>query len=467
MRDRPWALVLLGTLGLGATFARPEAAASFVVRTGGALSVIPLTLGLLGLVLPALLVERREERPLPQALARHGSAGELLGWVALCQAWWVAVWASIAIAAGVMVALAWLRGADARDALLDPSSALVPAVPWLLALIVARRRRTAELLRVGVVAGLVLTLGSLVFALATRGVRAAPLLLDVRPDLLLRPRFWLEGLTWAITLGAAGAGLSRARGASLGPVLAGVSLAGATALAAAVSGAVAMTSVHTWPDAWTGPTWSSWLVRLGDVPGGGAALWARALVALAVASVWVTVTVEALSTAIADKWNRGEALWLPATFGMVASVVLALPRSLASPDLDTSAGLFGHLLTPWLFGLGLPLCAAALCWLVRGEASAIAAAVDPLNCHRARGWLPPLVRWVAPAIGVFVVVLQIAIALRDGLPGQALAVRGLGRIDEVAYVLVPIVWALSTFVGSTALTWIRPRSELSRERVTA
>ena len=96
MRDRPWALVLLGTLGLGATFARPEAAASFVVRSGGALALIPMAIGLLGLALPALLVERSEEQPLPRALARHGSAGELLGWVALCQAWWVAVWASVA-----------------------------------------------------------------------------------------------------------------------------------------------------------------------------------------------------------------------------------------------------------------------------------------------------------------------------------------------------------------------------------
>jgi hypothetical protein len=466
VRDRPWALVLLGTLGLGATFARPEAAASFVVRSGGALALIPMAIGLFGLALPALLVERREEQPLPRALSRHGNAGELLGWVALCQAWWVAVWASIAVATGVMVALAWLRGADPRSALLDPSSALVPAVPWLLALIVARRGRTSDLLRLGVAAGLGLVVVTFLFGLATRGAPAVPLLLDARPRLAIEPRFWLEGIMWAMTLVAAGAGISRARG-SLGSVLAGVSLAAAVALLAAVSGALAMVPVHAWPDAWAGPAWSRWLVRLGDSPGGGAALWVRALVPLLVATVWVTATVEALSSAVADKWRRSETLWLPAALGLVASVAFAMPRSIASPDLDTSAALFGHLLTPWLFGLGLPVCAAALCWLARGDAGALAAAVDPLNRFHARVWLPPLVRWVAPAIGAIAIVLQIAIALRDGFPGQSLAVRGLGRIDEIAYVVVPIVWALSTFVGSTALTWLQPGAELPRERVTA
>jgi hypothetical protein len=77
------------------------------------------------------------------------------------------------------------------------------------------------------------------------------------------------------------------------------------------------------------------------------------------------------------------------------------------------------------------------------------------------------VRWVAPAIGAAVIGLQIVLALRDGFPGRSLAVRGLGRIDEVAYVVVPIVWALSTLVGSTALTWLHPGAELPRERVTA
>jgi hypothetical protein len=467
VRDRPWALVLLGTLGLGATFARPEAAATFVVRSGGALALIPMTVGLVGLALPALLVEHREEQPLPKALSRHGSAGELLGWMALCQAWWVGVWASIAVAAGVMVGLAWLRGADPRAALLDPSSALVPAVPWLLALIVARRRRTAELVSVGVAAGVALVLITLLVGLTTRGVAAVPLLLDARPGLLARPPFWLEGIAWAMTLAAAGAGISRARGIGGGGVLAGVCLAGALALAGAVAGAVAMAPLHAWPDAWSGSAWSRWLVRLGEAPGGGAALWARALVPLLVASVWVTATVEALSSAIADKWRKGEALWLPATLGMIASVAFALPYSIASPDLDTSAALFGHLLTPWIFGLGLPACAAALCWLARGEAGAVAAAVDPWNRLHARLWLPPLVRWVAPAIGAVAIVLLVATSLREGLPGQSLAVRGLGRLDEVAYVVVPIVWALSTFVGSTALTWLHPGAELPREGVTA
>ena len=466
MRDRPWALVLLGTLGLGATFARPEAAASFVVRSGGALALIPLTVGLLGLALPALLVERREEQPLPKALARHGSAGELLGWMALCQAWWVAVWASIAVSTGVMVALAWLRGADPASALLDPSSALVPAVPWLLALIVARRRRTADLLRLGVAAGVGLVVISVLFGLG-RAASAVPLLLDARPAVAGRPGFWLEGIAWAMTLVAAGAGISRGRGAALGSVLAGVLLAAALALAAAVAGALAMVPLHGWPEAWSGAAWSRWLVRLGELPGGGGALWVRALVPLLVASVWVTATVEALSSAVADKWRRSEALWLPATLGLIASVAFAVPRSIVSPDIDTSAALFGHLLTPWIFGLGLPVCAAALCWLARGEVGAVAATADPLNRFHTRAWLPPLVRWVAPAIGAAVVALQIVSAFRDGVPGRSLAVRGLGRIDEVAYVVVPIVWALSTFVGSTALTWLQPGAELPRERVTA
>jgi hypothetical protein len=466
VRDRPWALVLLGTLGLGATFARPEAAASFVVRSGGALAVIPLVVGLAGLVLPALLVERREERSLPLALARHGSAGELLGWVALCQAWWIAVWVSLTIGSCVMVALASLRDADPHDALLDPSSTLVPAVPWLLALIVARRRRTADLLRVAVAAGVALVFATLVFGLASTSAGAAPLLLDVRPGLLLLPRFWLEGLIWAMTLAAAGAGLARGR-ASVGAVLAGVSLAGAVALAAAVSGALGMVSVHGWPDVWTGPAWSRWLVTLGNLPGGEGVLWTRALVALLVAAVWVTATVEGLSSAIAEKWHRADALWLPAAAGMVASVALAWPRSLTSPDVDTGAALFAHLLTPWIFGLGLPLCAVGICWFAREEVADIAAALDPLNRHRTRSWLPVLVRWVAPALGAFVVLLQVAVAVQEGPPGQSLAVRGLGRIDEVAYVVVPIAWALSTFVASTALTWIEPGAELRRDEVTA
>lgn len=377
------------------------------------------------------------------------------------------MWASVAVAAGVMVGLAWLRGADPRSALLDPSSALVPAVPWLLALIVARRRRTPDLLRLGVTAGVGLVIVALLAGLATGGASAVPLLLDARPGLVARPRFWLEGIMWSMTLVAAGAGISGARGAGIGSVLAGVCLAGALALVAAVAGVLAMVPLHAWPEAWVGPAWSRWLVRLGDAPGGGAALWARALVPLLGACVWVTATVEALSSAIADKWRRSEALWLPATLGLIVSVAFAVPRSIASPDLDTSAALFGHLLTPWIFGLGLPVCAAALCWLARGEAGAVAAAVDPWNRFHARVWVPPLVRWIAPTIGATAILLQLALAVRDGLPGQALAVRGLGRIDEIAYVVVPIVWALSTFVGSTALTWLHPGAELPRERVTA
>jgi hypothetical protein len=307
---------------------------------------------------------------------------------------------------------------------------------------------------------------TLLFGL-TRVVPAVPLLLDARPALAGQPGFWLEGITWAMTLVAAGAGISRGRGAALSSVLAGVLLAAALALAAAVAGALAMVSLHAWPDAWSGAAWSRWLVRVGDVPGGGGALWARALVPLLVAAVWVTATVEALSSAVADKWRRSEALWLPATLGLVASVAFALPRSIGSPDVGTTAALFGHLLTPWIFGLGLPLCAAALCWLSRGEAEAVASSVDPLNRFQTRVWLPPLVRWVAPGIGVAVIGLQLVLALRDGFPGRALAVRGLGRIDEVAYVVVPIVWALSTLVGSTALTWLHPGAELPRERVTA
>jgi hypothetical protein len=282
---------------------------------------------------------------------------------------------------------------------------------------------------------------------------------------LVHPRFWLEGFVWAATLLAAGAGISRgAAPTSLGAVLAGVALAAARALVAAVGGALAMAEHHAWPDAWTGPAWSAWLEGAGSAAGGGGVVWARALVALVVAALWVTTTIETLASAIGDKWRRGDALWVPATLGIVASVALALPRSLSTPGLDTSAALFGHLLTPWIFGVGLPLGAAAICWLARGEASAIASAVDPLHRFRARVWLPPVVRWVAPALGVAVAVAQTVGAVRGEAP---LVVRGLGALDDVAHVVVPVTWALTTFIAATALTWLRPGSELPREGVTA
>jgi hypothetical protein len=477
--------LFLLAIGLGVVVPRPDAAAAFLVRTGGGFAVVPLLVGFVGLVLPALLVEvalvASTKHSLPAALGRLGGArGELVGWVALVQAGWVAVWASLSASSGVLIGLAALRQEEPLAVFGSSTAMLISVMPWLLGLLVVRRGRALDWLKLSAATAVVLVIASLLAGLtfpgATPAVRAA---VALRPALFLDPRFWVEGVTWAMASAAAGVGLAHAvvgasgkasmggsrpvsepRSASVAPLVAGLAVGAILALVSALAGTVSLVPFGEWPAAWLGPATSSWLVRLMAFPGGMWSAWARVVVGLVGATAWAALALAAIGGAIRAKWPSpgNRSLWLPTLCGIAACLYLAVPRPLLSPEIATGGALVGHLLVPWLLGIGLPGTAALLCWMVRRQALALAAVLDPRNRHATRRWLPVLVRWVAPSVGALVLAFQIVGFVKHGLPGDSLVIRGLGRLDEIVPVATGLVWALTTFAASTALTWLRPTS---------
>lgn len=473
------ALLTVAVVAMSASMAWPSDATMWMIQAGGGLVVLPAVAVLLGLAGPALMVEvglvRDTGRTLPMALRQvSGGFGEVVGWLALFHGVLLAAWCSAVTGGWLLGAMAQVtgRGQMLPQVLTSTSATAAPLVVWLSAALLARRGPRAIALALKLAAAVAVTAGIAVFLslLLDSGTNVwMTTLLDPRPRAMLEPRFWAYAAGWACTGVAAGAGVVGSMqwraGPAAGWLVMGLGAAGLLLLATTMTGMGLLATSGSLPPAHLGTTG----LLLEGHPALQRPSIAQLVVAVlggvGVATVLAALVIRGGARAMHDKWPSlpPRASALPALVGIAIAVLLtsAVPLDETEGPFVTVGTLATHLLAPWLFVVGLPAVSALLCLAARPATAALCTSLDPHNHHGLRGWLPAMVRWVAPGIGLCLLVLVVASQL-DGLFGHELELRGLGAFADVAHTLAFLFWALSAFVVSTTLAWTAPNTARAR-----